>query len=317
MDNSYLPIDTQIIRVGSIRSFDVFFKTREGKMVLYCAGGETVSDDIREKIAEHNINKLYIKKDDKTNYDIYIQKNLESILKDPNISISDKSQTAYSSITATAQSLFESPEAEIIQRYKGVIFNTLEFVFQDDSNLKKLIDLTTLDFNIYNHSINVGIFSIGLSKKLLNTQPGHNFKEMAAGFFLHDIGKSGIPIHILNKNGPLTYVEWKIMKKHPEKGYKILEKFGEVSEEIGLIVLQHHERHGGNGYPRELKGDQIHIYAKICSIADTFDELTSHRPFRKEYSSFKALTIMKKEMYRDFDPEFFAKFVKLFFVQYT
>jgi len=283
--------------------------------VLYCAGGETVSNDIREKIAEHNINKLYIKKDDKINYDIYIQKNLESILKDPNISISDKAQTAYSSITATAQSLFESPEAEIIQRYKGVIFNTLEFVFQDDSNLKKLIDLTTLDFNIYNHSINVGIFSIGLSKKLLSTQPGHNFKEMAAGFFLHDIGKSGIPIHILNKNGPLTYVEWEIMKKHPEKGYKILKKFDEVSNEIEIIILQHHERHDGNGYPIGLKRDQIHIYAKICMIADVFDALTSYRPYKEKYSTFNALKIMKNEMYNNFDPKFFENFVKLFYIK--
>ena len=157
-------------------------------------------------------------------------------------------------------------------------------------------------------------FSIGLSKKLLNTQPGHNFKEMAAGFFLHDIGKSGIPIHILNKNGPLTYVEWEIMKKHPEKGYKILKKFDEVSNEIEIIILQHHERHDGNGYPIGLKGDQIHIYAKICMIADVFDALTSYRPYKEKYSTFNALKIMKNEMYNNFDPKFFENFVKLFYI---
>ncbi|GAI70035.1 unnamed protein product, partial [marine sediment metagenome] len=79
MDNSYLPIDTQTIRNGTNRSFDVFLKTNNEKMVLYCAGGEVVSDEIREKIPEHGVNKLYIKKEDKINYDFYIQENLNSI----------------------------------------------------------------------------------------------------------------------------------------------------------------------------------------------------------------------------------------------
>ena len=314
--NSYLPIDTQTIRVGTAQSFDIFFKAREGKMVLYCAGGEMVSDDIRKKISERNINKLYIKNNDKINYDLYIQENLINILKDPNISNSNKAKNAYNSIKATAQSLFESPGKEIIQQYKRVIFNTIEFVFKDDFNLKKLIDLTTLDFSIYNHSINVGIYSIGLSKKLLGTKSSHNFKEMAAGFFLHDIGKSEIPNNILNKKGPLSHVQWEIMKKHTEKGYKILEKSGEISEEIGIIVLQHHERYNGNGYPRGLKGDQIHIYAKICTMADVFDALTSYRKFKEEKNStFNALKIMKDEMNKNFDPVFFEKFVKLFCIQ--
>ncbi|GAJ18421.1 unnamed protein product, partial [marine sediment metagenome] len=69
------------------------------------------------------------------------------------------------------------------------------------------------------------------------------------------------------------------------KGYKILDKSGEISEEIGIIVLQHHERYNGNGYPRGLKGDQIHIYAKICTMADVFDALTSYRKFKGEKNS--------------------------------
>ena len=113
MDNSYLPIDKQTIRGGTVRSFDAFFKTRGGKMVLYCAGGEIVSDDIREKITEHIIHTLYIRNEDKIDYDIYIQENLGSILKDPNISSSDKTESAFNSIKTTAHTLFESTESKI------------------------------------------------------------------------------------------------------------------------------------------------------------------------------------------------------------
>jgi len=102
------------------------------------------------------------------------------------------------------------------------------------------------------------------------------------------------------------------LKRHPRDGLRILAQFNEQSEPINLIVAQHHERHNGKGYPRGLKGDQIHTYSKICSIADTFDGLTSNRPYRKKYLTFHALKIMKNEMFRYFDPEFFQKFVKLF-----
>ena len=315
METSYLPIDTKTILGGTVRSFDVFFQTREGKYVLYCAGGETVSSEIYEKITEYNIDKFYIKNIDKINYDLYIQENLISILKDPDISSSDKAKSSYNTIKATAQSLFESPGKEIIQGYKRVIFNTLKFILQDDSFLQKLIGLTNLDFSNYNHSINVGIYSIGLSKKLISTEFDHDFEQMAAGFFLHDIGKSKIPSTILKKKGSLSHVQWEIMKKHPEEGYKILEKFGEVSEEIEIIVLLHHERHGGNGYPKGLKEDQIHMYAKICTISDVFDALTSYRKFKEKNSTFNALKIMKDEMNENFDPVFFEKFVKLFCTQ--
>ncbi len=76
-----------------------------------------------------------------------------------------------------------------------------------------------------------------------------------------------------------------------------------ISDEIKTIIMQHHERHIGDGYPLGLKGDQIHTYSKICSIADMFDALTSHRPYRYAKSSFNALQIMKNEMKKDFLPD--------------
>ncbi len=142
-----------------------------------------------------------------------------------------------------------------------------------------------------------------------------NLKEMVTGFFLHDIGKCSISSRILNKNSALSPTEWKIIKKHPEEGCKILKSNYALTEEAEIIVSQHHEHYNGEGYPKGLQGDNIHIFAKICQIADVFDGLTSFRPYRRKYTSFSALTIMKKEMYRDFDPEFFSMFVKLFLKQ--
>lgn len=313
MENSfYIPINLETIQLGSTHSFDVFFKTKEEKMILYCAGGEKINEKVFEKIKEFNVSNLYIRKLDKEYYDIFVEESLNNILASTQISPQVKARTAYNSILNVARSLFEDPKAEMIQRYKNVIYVIVNYIFKEDDALLDMIKLTTFDYSTYNHSINVGFLSIGLAKELLKDQPDHDFVEMGKGFFLHDIGKCMIPVQLLQKKEPLSYSEWELIKRHPNEGIRILTKFNEQSDVINKIVLQHHERHNGKGYPRGLKGNDIHIYSKICSIADTFDGLTSHRPYREKYLTFDALRIMKNEMFKYFEPEFFNNFIKLF-----
>ena len=311
----YYLINADILQQGVMQSFDVFFRTNEDKMVLYCANGETVDAKLRHKIKSNNITNLYINKRDKIHYDLQVEKNLSNILNDPEIETFVKTKIAYESIKNIADKLFESPKAQIIKRYRKSIYTTMDYVFNNNEALQKLINMTTFDFSTFNHSVNVGIFAIGLTNEIFDNMDDFNLKEVVSGYFLHDIGKCSISERILNKKGPLTPTEWKIIKKHPEEGVKILKKNFALTEESEIIVSQHHERHNGEGYPNGLKGNEIHIFAKICQIADVFDGLTSFRPYRRKYTSFSALTLMKKEMYRDFDPEFFAKFVKLFLRQ--
>ena len=106
--------------------------------------------------------------------------------------------------------------------------------------------------------------------------------ELGTGFFLHDLGKVNINQDILNKPGRLTDEEMNEVKRHPAQGFKILNETKHLTEESKLIVLQHHERQDGKGYPKGLKGEAIHIYGRICSIADVYDALTSDRPYRKK-----------------------------------
>ena len=129
---------------------------------------------------------------------------------------------------------------------------------------------------------------------------------------MHDIGKIGIPDNILLKQGRLEAEEWDIMKSHSQKGFDILKKFEKLTAETQIIVLQHHERHNGTGYPQGLMGKEIHLYSKICTIADVFEALVAKRPYKKQKTFFEALKIMKEHMSEDFDPAFFSKFVLMF-----
>jgi len=308
----YFQICADTIQSGTMPSFDVFFRSREDRMVLYCANGEMFDDRLREKVKRSNITNLFINKRDKIHYDLQIEKNLAGILSDPGIVTYVKTKSAYDTIKNIASILFETPNAQIIKRYRKSIYTTVDYVFSNNEALQKLINLTTFDYSTYNHSVNVGILSTGLMLQLLDILGDYDLKETVSAFFLHDIGKCSISPRILNKSGSLTTTEWKIMKKHPEMGLKILKLNYALTDEAEIIVSQHHERYNGSGYPAGLSGHDIHILAKICQIADIFDSMTSFRPFRKKHSSYTALTMIKKEMAQDYDPEFFARFVNLF-----
>jgi len=312
MNENYYPIGSHTVIPGTVVSFDIFSKGT-GSMELCCSSGDNVREETLKKIFENNITELYIRKHNKKYYFHYLEEVLEAIIHDPGINTSVKAKTTYDTIMNLAGDLFKTPhiELELIQRYKHTVYDITEFILNDNDALKNLINLTTFNYTISNHSVNVGILSLGLAKELFKDNYDFDFENIAAGFFLHDIGKITISHDILNKSNPLSKADWAIIKKHPEEGVKILKKFNEQTEEADNIILQHHERINGRGYPRGLKGNQINLFSKICSIADTFDGLTSYRPYRKENSTFNALKIMKNEMFKYFEPEFFAKFVKL------
>ena len=102
------------------------------------------------------------------------------------------------------------------------------------------------------------------------------------------------------------------MQRHAQYGYEILTDTHQLTEECKKIVLQHHERENGTGYPQKLYGDAIHVYGRICSIADVFDALVSDRPYKEKLGPFDALKVMKEEMLNHFHKQLFEKFVLLF-----
>jgi ribonuclease P protein subunit RPR2 len=125
--------------------------------------------------------------------------------------------------------------------------------------------------------------------------------EVAWGFFLHDIGKVGIPESILCKTTPLTELEWVVMRSHPNQGARIVEPIPFMGEAVE-IVRSHHERFDGTGYPRGLRGQAIPLAARIFAIADSFDAMTSDRPYRSALSTEEAVAEILAGSGTQFDP---------------
>jgi HD-GYP domain-containing protein (c-di-GMP phosphodiesterase class II) len=124
--------------------------------------------------------------------------------------------------------------------------------------------------------------------------PNETLRTLARAGLLHDVGKIGIPDSILSKPGALDAGEWTIIKRHPELGHAILTKVERLKHEAEIIVA-HHERLDGSGYPRGLRGEQIPLESRILAVADTYDVLVSDRPYRKAFDRERAIKILLEE----------------------
>lgn len=159
--------------------------------------------------------------------------------------------------------------------------------------------LEAKDLYTKGHSTRVGDMSHDLAKAI--GLKGYKLEEIHIAGHLHDIGKIGVPEHILNKKGKLLPHEWAQIQRHPDIGYKILNKSKHLRN-MAVIVLHHHERWDGKGYPYGLKELQIPLGARIITICDSIDAMTSQRPYRSPLSLDKTYQEIKKNKGIQFDP---------------
>jgi len=156
------------------------------------------------------------------------------------------------------------------------------------------------------HNDRVSRYALALAKAAGVSPEEQNIVLM--GGILHDVGKIGVPDRILNKNGPLDKNEFEHIRAHPDRGSTILDPLRSL---IGIrdVVLYHHERYDGKGYPFGLKGDGIPLYARIIAIADSYDAMTSKRPYRDALSQEVAIQELENNAGAMWDPELVSLFI--------
>ena len=187
------------------------------------------------------------------------------------------------------------------------LFNNLEKAYLDTlSALTNAIDAK--DSYTRGHSDRVTELSVKLAIEAGVDKS--EIEKIRLGSLLHDIGKIGIPEIILNKPGRLDNQEYEIIKSHPTLGVSILGNV-EFLQKVVPIIKHHHERYDGNGYPDKLKGEEIPFLARIVSIADTFDAMTTNRPYRKALSTEESLKEIERCKGSQFDPKLANLFITM------
>lgn len=200
-----------------------------------------------------------------------------------------------------------------VERYKSILEELEKDIEDKDielvSSVKTLISvINAKDRYTYGHSERVVLYSRLMANKLnLSKKDKEN---LIYGAYMHDIGKINIPKEVLMKKMPLTNEEWEMLKQHPENGVEIIKTIDSLSGAMP-IILHHHERYDGKGYPYGLKGEEIPFLARILCVVDSFDAMTSNRPYNKRKTYEEAIEELKRCSGAQFDPELSNAFIEV------
>jgi HD-GYP domain-containing protein (c-di-GMP phosphodiesterase class II) len=277
------------------------------------AGIAEVAVDMEKSDYKDNLNsQTIVEPEEKEIVPPVVPPDLREVIHDKKIPANKKAQLIHKHSIVMMNRLMDNPTVENIVEAKKGIADIVDLILANDSTNQHLLNITSHDYNTYIHSVNVGVLAISAAKKIFARSSAHDMHELGAAFFLHDLGKVNVDINIITKPSVLTDEEMLDMRKHPQYGHEILAQTRQLTDECRIIVLHHHERNDGNGYPLQLKGDDIHVYGRICSLADVYDALSSARPYRPGLGSFAALKLMKEEMLSHFHKDLFEKFVLMF-----
>ena len=178
------------------------------------------------------------------------------------------------------------------------------------TSIKTLISvINAKDRYTYAHTERVVVFSRLIADKLgLSTE---DKKNLIYGAYMHDIGKINIPKEVLNKKMPLTDIEWNMLKQHPSAGTEIIKPV-ESLKDISSLILCHHERYDGMGYPLNLKGEDIPYLARVLTVVDSFDAMTSNRAYTKKKKTYEeAIEELRVCSGKQFDPDIAESFIEV------
>ncbi len=209
--------------------------------------------------------------------------------------IDEKSRVAAIKLTRDilrGRSSTSSPlEKALVAESKTIIEDLIEQLMENPNLMVNLVDIRSVDDYLFGHSVNVCVLSLITGVCLCYDKI--KLMRLGIGSLMHDMGKALIPSNILNKPGSLTHEEFDIIKRHSEYGYLILtNENSRIKKLSALIALQHHERYNGEGYPKGLRGSEIHEFSQIVGIADVFDAMTADRVYRKAHQPHEAYEML-------------------------
>jgi HD-GYP domain-containing protein (c-di-GMP phosphodiesterase class II) len=299
-NSSMMKINVDELESGMITADNVIEPGTERILLLK----DTVLDSVMifNLKERYNVTEVYIKKAfsastvaDEMRAEINIHQSL-STLKDVFGSDEEKPLTDFSK--------------EASQQITNVANDLITSLYADDNILLKMHQLQSYDDYTYKHCLRVAMMSVTIGKSL--NLPRNKMHDLCEAALLHDLGKRTIDVDIIRKPGRLTDDEFAAIKKHPQNGYLLLRKNGAYTEEIMNAVLMHHEKFDGTGYPLGLKSGQITYLARIITVADVYDALTSNRPYRQPWSVAEAEEFMMGGANTHFDYDIIMAFLAAF-----
>ncbi|MDI3280928.1 MAG: HD-GYP domain-containing protein [Bacillota bacterium] len=215
---------------------------------------------------------------------------------------------ALQAMRATMEESAKGPVKLQSRRVSQIINDIMDELLAQKELLVQLTDIRSLYDYTFGHCVSVAVFAL-----MTGISMGYNqlrLKQLGVGALLHDVGKSRIAPEIINKPGRLTDAEYAEIRKHTVYGYEILVHSQDIHLLSAHVAFQHHERFNGTGYPRGLKGEEIHEYARITAVADVYDAMSTDRSYRKRHLPHEVVEFIVASSGSLFDPQVVKTFIR-------
>lgn len=291
---NYIPVEVDSIVDNSVTDFNLYLSLDSKSSVLYSSTGYLWVRDELQRLLTEGFKELFTEKANSKKLKMYREINHLS-LPSQSLAPSERIKRIEQIGTSFTKCLYEGEITEAcIHKAKEITTALTECIQEQRQCVAALDQLIDHNEYVFHHSVRVAMYATAIALEMGLQNPDH-LKEVAFGGIVHDLGKSKVPETIINKNGPLSEDEWKIMKSHPEIGHSLFENTRTtfIAKEI---ILHHHEKIDGSGYPHGISKDRILPEVQIVILADVFDALTSVRSYQKARSKFEALELIKEKM---------------------
>jgi HD-GYP domain-containing protein (c-di-GMP phosphodiesterase class II) len=300
------PAPLATLRPNSGAHFELYLAvpTRAGvQYLLYKAAEIEFTDKKRLELMENGVTTLYVSDQDAGVYYEFVDRTVGEVLRSATVPPQEKSRVLYETSSSLIKSTFERPESPLVMSTnQRVVTHTVSAISAEPAMLRTLVSMFTFDYSLYSHSVHVSVLGSGLLLEMGDATETE-VRDLAMGLLLHDIGKCRVPPDIIRKPGLLSPWEIKQIERHPEHGVGLMQHHEVIRPQAIEVIRDHHELLDGSGYPHHLSGKNIPVETRICSAADVFDALTSHRPYKPAMTGYDALRLMLDRMSSKLDDE--------------
>lgn len=298
----YVAIAVSTLFPSTVTGFALHLRNEvDGRIQLYRGSDYPITDDDIQKLHDNGVTELYVTANAYHRYQHYLRDNLSRALEDEGVPARARFQMLNEVVKDVLSEAFASRSVDkTLEKVASAAQDIARLFSRGDVPLRSVYGLLCHDYQTFTHSANVAYYCVLLAK-MLGYKDEVDLEALATGGLLHDIGKLSIPTYLLNKRGQFTDAERDIFNRHPTHGFLDVCHREDLSFGQLMMIYQHHERLDGSGFPVGCVGEEIHSWARICAVADTFDDLTGTRPYRPGMIVSDALLSMERQAGTRFD----------------
>lgn len=306
-DSTMLSIVGDSIEIGPV-PFNIFRSDDLGSPVLFCRAGYEITRDRKKALSETG-RSFFVQAEEMTAYIDYAADRIQDIVSNPAIAVNDKLLLVKSVGNRMVHRVLKDPKAGLDYKRTGTFVNSFVTVIINHPEVRtELFAIATRGRYLLSRGFNVCTICLLIGEGIYGREREH-LCALGAGGLLLDVGMTKVDEHIVEKPDKLSDAEFEQIRKHADYSYNLL-KERHFPSPVLQMVLCHHERCDGSGYPDGLSGDRLHPYALIAAVADTYDAITSDKPYKPMETHIAALEEMAADL-KKYDRQVFNTLLKV------